>query len=89
MFCIFFCSQHLDVWFDLMWSVRPTNADWTLAGSYFATSIKEGKMSGHYSNGGDYPVHWRDVEKVSSQRIVLQYTTVIAKRGICSFVCLY
>ncbi|PWA64404.1 phospholipase-like protein [Artemisia annua] len=42
----------------------PSNADWTLTGSLFAKHIMDGEMYAHYSNGTDYPVHWRDVEKV-------------------------
>ena len=67
------CTQHLDVWFDLMWSLRPTDADWTLAGSLFAKHIMDGKMFPHYSNGKDYPVHWQDVEKVSLPNFLIIY----------------
>ena len=57
--------QHLDLWFDLMWEFRPSNADWTLTGTLFLKHILDGLMYDHYSNGVEYPVAWRDVEKVS------------------------
>ncbi|GJS53730.1 phospholipase-like protein, partial [Tanacetum coccineum] len=57
-------DRHLDVWFDLMWSFRPTDADWAIASSYFCGFVMRGDIPGWVCNGVRYPVMWADVEQV-------------------------
>ncbi|GJX92724.1 transposase, MuDR, MULE transposase domain protein [Tanacetum coccineum] len=55
---------HLDAWFELMWSFRPTDEDWAIASSYFCGFVMRGDIPGWVCNGVRYPVMWADVEQV-------------------------
>jgi hypothetical protein len=57
-------KQHIDVWVDLMWAVRPSDADWAMAGGFFSASVMDGNIRSFWANGVKYPVPWCDVEKV-------------------------
>ncbi|GKC82359.1 phospholipase-like protein, partial [Tanacetum coccineum] len=57
-------DRHLDAWFELMWSFRPTNADWAIASSYFCRFVMRGDILGWVCNRVRYPVMWADVEQV-------------------------
>nr|GEV28075.1 phospholipase-like protein [Tanacetum cinerariifolium] len=57
-------DQHLDVWIDLMWSLRPPEADWAIVSPHFSTCILNGMMQDYFSNGHTYPLPWIAVEKV-------------------------
>ncbi|GJZ99912.1 phospholipase-like protein [Tanacetum coccineum] len=57
-------DQHLDVWIDLMWSLRPPEADWAIVSPHFSTCILNGMMQDYFSNGHMYPLPWIAVEKV-------------------------
>nr|GEV94426.1 hypothetical protein [Tanacetum cinerariifolium] len=57
-------DQHLDVWIDLMWSLRPPKADWAIASPHFSTCILNEMMQDYFSNVYMYPLPWIAVEKV-------------------------
>ncbi|GJU43576.1 phospholipase-like protein [Tanacetum coccineum] len=57
-------DQHLDLWIDLMRSLRPTEADWAIVSPHFLTCILNGMMQDYFSNGHMYPLPWIAVEKV-------------------------
>ncbi|GJV20120.1 phospholipase-like protein [Tanacetum coccineum] len=57
-------DQHLDLWIDLMWSLRPPEADWAIVSPHFSTCILNGMMQDYFSNGHMYPLPWIAVEKV-------------------------
>ncbi|GKB66650.1 hypothetical protein Tco_0928062 [Tanacetum coccineum] len=57
-------DQHLDVWIDLMWSLRPPEADWAIVSPHFSTCILNGMMQDYFSNGHMYPLPWIAVEKI-------------------------
>ncbi|GKE88487.1 phospholipase-like protein [Tanacetum coccineum] len=61
-------DRHLDVWFDLMWSFRPTDADWAIASSYFCGFVMRGDIPRWVCNGVRYPVMWADMEQVFETR---------------------
>ncbi|GJX41086.1 20 kDa chaperonin, chloroplastic-like protein [Tanacetum coccineum] len=44
-------DRHLDAWFKLMWSFRPTDADWAIASSYFCRFVMRGDILGWVCNG--------------------------------------
>ncbi|GJS09162.1 transposase, MuDR, MULE transposase domain protein [Tanacetum coccineum] len=44
-------DKHLDAWFELMWSFRPTDADWAIASSYFCGFVMRGDIPGWACNG--------------------------------------
>nr|GEV60179.1 hypothetical protein [Tanacetum cinerariifolium] len=54
---------HLDVWIDLMWSLRPPEVDWAIISPHFSTCILNGMMQDYFSNGHTYPLPWIAVEK--------------------------
>ncbi|GJS65330.1 hypothetical protein Tco_0679894, partial [Tanacetum coccineum] len=56
-------DRHLDVWFNLMWSFRPTNADLAIASSYFCRFVMREDIPGWVCNGVRYPIMWADVEQ--------------------------
>lgn len=58
------CKQHLDLWVDLMWHFRPSDADWAMVGPFFTPQIVNDVMRTYWANGVKYPVPWADVEKV-------------------------
>ena len=47
-----------------MWAVRPSDADWAMAGGFFSASVMDGNIRSFWANGVKYPVPWCDVEKV-------------------------
>ncbi|GJS22328.1 transposase, MuDR, MULE transposase domain protein [Tanacetum coccineum] len=57
-------DRHLDAWFELMWSFRPTYADWAIGSSYFCGFVMRGDIPGWICNEVRYPVMWADVEQV-------------------------
>nr|GEV61738.1 hypothetical protein [Tanacetum cinerariifolium] len=54
---------HLDVWIDLMWSLRPPEEDWAIVSPHFSTCILNGMMQDYFSNGHMYHLPWIAVEK--------------------------
>nr|GEX07281.1 phospholipase-like protein [Tanacetum cinerariifolium] len=56
-------DRHLDAWFELMWSFRPTYADWAIAISYFCELVMRGDIPGWVCNRVTYPVMWANVEQ--------------------------
>nr|GEW37707.1 hypothetical protein [Tanacetum cinerariifolium] len=61
---VWLSDRHLDAWFELMWSFRPTDADYAISNSYFCGFIMRGDIPGWVCNGVTYPVMWADVEQV-------------------------
>ncbi|GJS58842.1 transposase, MuDR, MULE transposase domain protein [Tanacetum coccineum] len=59
-----FCTQHIDLWVDLMWCFRQPDVDWAMVSPHFLPCTLGGNMIDCYSNGVRYPVVWRDVKKV-------------------------
>ncbi|GJX17418.1 phospholipase-like protein [Tanacetum coccineum] len=57
-------DQHLDLWIDLMWSLRPPEADWAIVSPHFSACILNRMMSDYFLNGHMYPLPWIAVEKV-------------------------
>ncbi|GJZ46209.1 phospholipase-like protein [Tanacetum coccineum] len=57
-------DQHLDLWIDLMWSLRPPEADWAIIRPHFSACILNRMMSDYFLNGHMYPLPWIAVEKV-------------------------
>nr|GEV63846.1 phospholipase-like protein [Tanacetum cinerariifolium] len=57
-------DDHLNVWIDLLWRFRPGNADWSIVGPHFCSSILSDQMPLFYASNKRYPVPWSDVEKV-------------------------
>nr|GEW35449.1 hypothetical protein [Tanacetum cinerariifolium] len=57
-------DHHLDLWIDLMWSLRPPEADWAIVSPHLSTCILFGNMPDYFSNGHMYPLPWLAVEKV-------------------------
>ncbi|GJX15162.1 phospholipase-like protein [Tanacetum coccineum] len=57
-------DHHLDLWIDLMWSLRPPEADWAIVSPYFSTCILSRIISEYFSNDHMYPLPWQAVEKV-------------------------
>ena len=47
-----------------MWALRPSDADWAMAGGFFSACVMNGNIRGYWANGVKYPVSWCDVEKV-------------------------
>ncbi|GKC65727.1 phospholipase-like protein, partial [Tanacetum coccineum] len=54
-------DKHLDLWTDLMWSLRPPEADWAIVSPHFSTCILSGMMPDYFSNGHMYPLPWQAV----------------------------
>ncbi|PWA66518.1 ulp1 protease family, C-terminal catalytic domain-containing protein [Artemisia annua] len=57
-------DEHLDVWVDLMWTFRPPDADWAMAGAFFCPCVMGNMLRPYWANGRKYPLPWKDVEKV-------------------------
>ncbi|PWA40744.1 ulp1 protease family, C-terminal catalytic domain-containing protein [Artemisia annua] len=57
-------DEHIDVWVDLMWTFRPPDADWAMAGAFFCPCVMDNMLRPYWANGRRYPVPWKDVEKV-------------------------
>nr|GEU72245.1 phospholipase-like protein [Tanacetum cinerariifolium] len=57
-------TLHLDLWIDLMWSLRLPEADWAIVSPHFSTCILNEMMPDYFSNRHMYPLHWIAIEKV-------------------------
>ncbi|PWA53599.1 ulp1 protease family, C-terminal catalytic domain-containing protein [Artemisia annua] len=57
-------DEHIDVWVDLMWTFRPPDADWAMAGAFFCPCVMDNMLRPYWANGRKYPLPWTDVEKV-------------------------
>ncbi|GKC26233.1 phospholipase-like protein [Tanacetum coccineum] len=57
-------DEHIDLWVDCMWHVRPHNASWAIISSYFVQLLLQNSMSLWYVNGEMYPIAWTKVDKV-------------------------
>ena len=47
-----------------MWALRPSDADWAMAGPFLSACVMSGNIRSYWANGRKYPVPWYDVEKV-------------------------
>nr|GEV16427.1 phospholipase-like protein [Tanacetum cinerariifolium]GEV16428.1 phospholipase-like protein [Tanacetum cinerariifolium] len=56
-------TLHLDLWIDLMWSLRPPVVDLDIVSPHFSTCILSGMISDYISNGHMYRLPWQAVEK--------------------------
>ncbi|GJT66532.1 hypothetical protein Tco_1018012 [Tanacetum coccineum] len=56
-------DDHIDLWVDYMWHVRPHNASWAMVSSYFVQLLLQNSMPLLYVNGEMYPIAWTEADK--------------------------
>ncbi|GJV84313.1 hypothetical protein Tco_1524211 [Tanacetum coccineum] len=57
-------GQHIDLWVDYMWHVRPENANWAMVSSYFVYLILQNGMPLFYANGDRHATPWSEVDQM-------------------------
>ncbi|GKA43519.1 phospholipase-like protein [Tanacetum coccineum] len=57
-------DNHIDLWVEYMWHVRPKLANWAMVSSYFVQLLLQNSMPIWYANGETYNLPWSAVEKV-------------------------
>ncbi|GKE91916.1 phospholipase-like protein, partial [Tanacetum coccineum] len=74
-------DHHLDLWIDLMWSLRPPEADWAIVSPHFSTCILTGMMPWKAVKKVYFPVnepktHWCLDELEIRTRVVTFYDSL-------------
>ncbi|GKA91730.1 phospholipase-like protein [Tanacetum coccineum] len=57
-------DDHIDLWVEYMWHVRPKSANWAMVSSYFVQLLLQNSMPIWYANGETYNLPWSAVEQV-------------------------
>nr|GEV83221.1 phospholipase-like protein [Tanacetum cinerariifolium] len=55
--------DHIDLWVDYMWHVRPHNASWAMVSSYLVQLLLQNSKPLWYVNGEMYPIAWTEADK--------------------------
>ncbi|GJS94275.1 hypothetical protein Tco_0801243 [Tanacetum coccineum] len=74
-------DEHIDLWVDYMWHVRPHDAKWAMVSSYFVQLLLQNGMPLWYVNGESYSIA---LTKANKGRLleVLELVNVFNKKGI-------
>ncbi|GKA05263.1 phospholipase-like protein [Tanacetum coccineum] len=54
-------KEHIDLWVDYMWHVRPENSNWAMVSCYFVQLLLQNGMPLFYANGERYTTTWSEV----------------------------
>ncbi|PWA48747.1 NB-ARC domains-containing protein [Artemisia annua] len=57
-------EEHIDLWVDYMWHVRPENCNWAMVSTYFVQLLLQNTMPLFYVDGRRHPIPWSDVDQV-------------------------
>ncbi|GJS08555.1 phospholipase-like protein [Tanacetum coccineum] len=57
-------EEHIDLWVDYMWHVRPENSNWAMVSCYFVQLLLQKGMPLFYANGERYTTPWSEVDQV-------------------------
>ncbi|GJZ53016.1 phospholipase-like protein [Tanacetum coccineum] len=57
-------EEHIDLWVDYMWHVRPENSNWAMVSCYFVQFLLQNDMPLFYANGERYTTTWSEVDQV-------------------------
>ncbi|GJW26012.1 phospholipase-like protein [Tanacetum coccineum] len=57
-------DEHVELWENYMWHVRPQDADWAMVGGYFVQLLLQDTIPLWYVDGSRYKVAWSDVDQV-------------------------
>ncbi|GJV57722.1 phospholipase-like protein [Tanacetum coccineum] len=58
------CKDHVGLWVNYMWHVRPHDADWAMVGGYFVQLLLQDSIPSWYADNTLYKVSRCDVEEV-------------------------
>nr|GEU51637.1 phospholipase-like protein [Tanacetum cinerariifolium] len=56
-------EEHIDLWVDYMWHVRPENSDWATVSCYFVQLLLQKGMPLFYVNGERYTTPWSELDQ--------------------------
>ena len=57
-------KQHIDLWVDYMWHVRPDKCNWAMVSTYFVQLLLQNSIPLFYVDGRRYPIPWANVDEV-------------------------
>ncbi|GJU86075.1 hypothetical protein Tco_1293621 [Tanacetum coccineum] len=57
------CKDHVGLWVNYMWHVRPHDADWAMVGGYFVQLLLQDSIPSWYADNTLYKVSRCDVEE--------------------------
>nr|GEW74132.1 hypothetical protein [Tanacetum cinerariifolium] len=58
------CKDHVKLWVNYMWHVRPHDADWAMVSGYFVELLLQDSIPSWNADGTMYKVSWCDVKEV-------------------------
>nr|GEX00528.1 phospholipase-like protein [Tanacetum cinerariifolium] len=64
-------KEHIDLWVDYMWHVRPNDANWAMVSSYFVKLLLQNAMPLWYVNGVRYSIAWTKADKFVAEFDIL------------------
>ncbi|GJV61429.1 phospholipase-like protein [Tanacetum coccineum] len=77
-------DDHIDLWVEYMWHVRPKSANWAMVSSYFVQLLLQNSMPIWYANGETYNLPWTAFEQVFIPLNELGEHWNLTKFDICS-----
>ncbi|GJW01162.1 hypothetical protein Tco_1556413 [Tanacetum coccineum] len=57
-------DEHVELWVNYMWHVRPHDADWAMVGGYFVQLLLQDSIPSWYADDTFYKVSWCDVKEI-------------------------
>nr|GEU46936.1 phospholipase-like protein [Tanacetum cinerariifolium] len=74
-------EEHIDLWGDYMWHVRPENSNWAMVSFYFVQLLFQNGMPLFYANRERYTTTWSEVDQVQLP-VVLERAIFFQKNEI-------
>ncbi|GJR42645.1 hypothetical protein Tco_1310748 [Tanacetum coccineum] len=76
-------DEHIDLWVDYMWHVRPHDAKWAMVSSYFVQLLLQNEMPLWYVNGESYSIALTKANKLHFMIVVTvtMWNVVICTSG--------
>ncbi|GJT59691.1 phospholipase-like protein [Tanacetum coccineum] len=57
-------AEHIELWVNYMWHVRPVEADWAMVDAYFDQILLQDSILVGYADRSRYKIAWKDVDQV-------------------------
>ncbi|GJT24326.1 hypothetical protein Tco_0894263, partial [Tanacetum coccineum] len=57
-------DEHIELWVNYMWHVKPYDANWAMVGGYFVQLLLQDSIPLWYADGTRYKVAWSDVDEL-------------------------
>ena len=82
LFFFYVFKQHIDLWVDYMWHVRPENSNWAMVSTYFVQLLLQNSIPLFYVDGRRYPIPWANVDQVKA--LLLTHNVICIIVVVCN-----